>query len=59
MDNATEVNGGVPFRSRIRNPKAVNMMSENGLNSLTSDITKFANAQPHLSPKGGKKLSTK
>ena len=56
MDNATEVNGGVPFRSRIRNPKAVNMMSENGLNSLTSDITKFANAQTHLSPKAGKKL---
>ena len=44
IDNATDV-GAVPFRPRIRNAKANALMSENnGLQSLTSDITKFAHA---------------
>ncbi len=29
VDNATEA-GAVPFRPRIKNPKAVNLQSENG-----------------------------
>jgi len=57
MDSATEV-GAVPFRPRIKNQKPVAMMTDNGLQSLTSDITKFAVADPKLSPKAQKKLST-
>jgi hypothetical protein len=43
VDNVTEA-GAVPFRPRIRNAKPNDLLTESGLPSSMSGITKLANA---------------